>query len=707
MTYLTFLLLGLGNGAVFGALALSIAISHRASNVVNFGAGAMALFGAVTFQMLSTRDAIFNPFAMNSTLGWVVTGVLVVYLAFRFSRRTAGSTRGLLMLTAAVVAVAVLMQSPFLISTGSNLGMAGALVVTGLISGLFGFAVYGLIFRRLRTALPLARVVAAIGLMLIIPALVSARLQNSPVNAPPIFPSDVWKVGSLVIQVNQILMAAAVLVVAAALTFVYQKTRFGLQTTTAAETETGATLLGISPHVVGGVNWAIGGAVAGIFGALIASLVPVTPTDFALYVVPALAAALVGRMSSLWVAALTGLAIGMLQSLVAYFQATYTWLPRQGMVELVPLVLLIVVMLVRSEALPDRAALIRRTLPLAKVPKHVWQWGVALVGLSLAFAFTLQGGYQVALAMSLIFFLLALSLVVLTGFVGQISLAQYMFAGVGAFLLARLTVDAGIPFPIAPLIAVLATAAFGALIATPAVRVRGVNLAILSLSAGVFVESLYFSNAEYVGHGGSPSVEHPVLFGWDLSIGANGEYPRVEFAILLTIICIPAALLVVGIRRSSLGHQMLAVRGNERSAAADGINISRIKRIAFAISAGLAGLAGTMTAYVNYGGFSSSSFTSLASLTVVAAVFIMGITTITGAVMAAIGAVGGLFPVLIQNEIDFNQWYPVFVGLILLVTAVQMPEGVALHIEERKAQLAAFIDRRRQRALSAEVREPA
>lgn len=101
------------------------------------------------------------------------------------------------------------------------------------------------------------------------------------------------------------------------------------------------------------------------------------------------------------------------------------------------------------------------------------------------------------------------------------------------------------------------------------------------------------------------------------------------------------------------------------------------------------------------------SFTSLASLTVVAAVFIMGITTITGAVMAAIGAAGGLISVLIQNEIDFHQWYPVFAGLILIVTALQMPEGVALHIEERKAQLAALIERRRERALSTEVGETA
>jgi ABC-type branched-subunit amino acid transport system permease subunit len=677
---LTFLLLGLGNGAVFAAVGLSLTISYRASNVMNFGAGAMALFGAVTYQTVSSQHAIFNPLATPWGLTWAVLAVGGGIVAARSLRTRSRPGRSSLPVALTTAVLALLTRVPTLVSIGPGLGAAGSLLVAGALSAAFGVALYFGVFRHLRTAVPLTRAVAAIGILLAVPSLVQNRFGDGPLDAPPILPGSVWHFGALILQEDQVLAATLIGFLALCLSLLYRKTRFGHQTTIAAETEIGATILGISPGWIGGVNWAIGGTAAGLFGALVASLTPVAPASFALFVVPGLAAAMLGGMSSFGWTVVAGLAIGMLESVVQYWQASYTFLPREGLTDLVPLVLLITVMLARGRGLPERGALIHRTLPSAPPPRHVRQWATALAGVCVLLAFTLRGGYVVALSTTLVGFLFALSLVVLVGYVGQISLAQYMFAGIAAFMLARLTVDWHVPFPAAPLAAALIAAVAGALFSLPAVRVRGINLAVLTLSAGVAVENIYFSNTSYTGGSGSPTVRSPALFGLQLGIGTPGYYPRPEFALLLIVVALPAALLVVGLRRSTLGLDMLAVRANERAAAANGINVAAVKLLAFTVSAFLAGLAGGFLAYLNYGGFSSASFDSFLSLALVALVFTSGITSVAGAVIAATLFSGGLGTVLLQRYLPLGDWYAVFAGLALVISAVLVPDGVAAQL---------------------------
>ena len=128
---------------------------------------------------------------------------------------------------------------------------------------------------------------------------------------------------------------------------------------------------------------------------------------------------------------------------------------------------------------------------------------------------------------------------------------------------------------------------------------------------------------------------------------------------------------------------MLAVRANERAAAANGINVARVKILAFMISSFIAGLAGSFLAYFNYGGFSAASFDIMISVTLVALVFISGISMVSGAVLAGISFAGGLWAVLLQNVVpSFTDWYAVFAGLSLLLTALTIPEGIAGHLAD-------------------------
>lgn len=699
MKTITFLLLGLGNGAVFASLGVAIALTFRTSNVVNFGAGSMALFGAITFQSVRTKSSVFNPVAASTPIVIVIAALAAVTLVVQAARRGRPTLKhGMVILVVFAATLALALQPPF-ISLGTNLGPAAGLLVTVALSAFFGWVVYAVVFAKLLYTFPLPRVAAAIGLLLAMPALVINRMSGgTTLKAPPVFPHEVWHLGSVVVQGNGVWMAVTVVVIAVILTVMYEKSRFGLKTTATAETTVGATILGISPKFIGGVNWGIAGAVAGLFGALIVSLVPAQPGDFTLFVISALAAAMLGGMSSIGWIAIAGLAIGMLQSEVQYLVARYPSLPQQGFTDMVPLLLLVGVMLLRGKTLPERGALIRRSLPSARPPRHVAQWTVVLTGASLVLSLTLHGGYLVGLVATLIGTVLALSLVVLMGFVGQISLSQYMFAGVSAFLLSRLTIDWGIPFPIAPLIAALIAAGVGVIMAIPALRVRGVNLAILTLTAGVAVEDIYFSSPKYVGAGGSPTVHPPSLFGLQLGMGTPGHYPRAEFSVMMTIVVLVLVLAAVGIRRSSLGLQMLAVRANERAAAANGINVSRVKILAFTISSVIAGIGGVSMAYVNYGGFSSISFDALLSVTLVASVLIAGSTMISGSIVAGLGFAGGIVGVLVQKAVPtLPAWYGVFAGIGLMAAAVRLPEGIAGRFVEQGEQFARLVERVRAR----------
>ncbi|MFI5958911.1 ABC transporter permease [Cryptosporangium sp. NPDC051539] len=680
LTILTFLLLGLGNGAVFSALGVSLAISYRSSNVVNFGAGSMALLGGVTYQGLRTQQAIFNPLAASVPITAAVLVIVGASVLIRWLRHGKPSITTILTTVVAMAAFGVLARQPTLIDIGGDLGTAVALAVTFALCSVSGLLLYWLVFRHLRTALPLTQAVASIGLLVLVPSLVTIRLGDAAntISAPSFLPDHAWRSGDLIIQSRQVWIAGIVMAVAVALTVLYKFTRFGLQTTAVAETEVGAVVLGISPNRVAGINWAICGAVAGMFGALIVSFAPVAPYDFALFVVAGLGAAMLGRMTSLGWATAGGLVIGMLESLAQYLASRYSFLPQQGLATFVPLVLLIGVMYLRNGETPTRGTLLRPSMPTAHPPRNVLFWTAGLTAATVVLALTLRGNYQVALATTLVSLLLTLSVVVLTGFAGQISLAQYMFAGVGAFLLSKLTVGWGIPFPLAPLIAVVAVTLFGALVSLPAVRLRGVNLAILTLAAGVTVQNFYFANAKYVGNGGSPTVERPTLFGLELGIGTENSYPRSAFALMMIVVVVPVCIGVVGLRRSSLGLQMLAVRTNERAAAANGMNVARIKLLAFSVSAFIAGLAGAFTGYLNFGGLSQASFDSFLSISLIASVFIAGISLVAGAVTAAVLTAGGMVTILFEQAVpSLSTWYPVVAGLALIVNAITMPNGIA------------------------------
>jgi branched-chain amino acid transport system permease protein len=290
--------------------------------------------------------------------------------------------------------------------------------------------------------------------------------------------------------------------------------------------------------------------------------------------------------------------------------------------------------------------------------------------------------FRQALINSLIGIVVCLSLVVTTGFVGQISIVQVGLAGISGFIVSKLAVNTGIGFPLGALIGAAAATGVGLVTAVSALRVRGVSLAIVTLAAGVALQDFAFANPTFGGGESGAPVPPPHLFRLDLSPRAgfpvNGDtLPSPVFGFVCAVAAVVLGMTVAALRRSSLGQRMLAVRSNERAAAGVGIDVRAVKLIAFGISSAIAGIAGALYAY-NFGSVTESRFGVVTALIFVAFAYLGGITTVSGAVVGGLLATEGVVAHAINDWFGVPVNYQVLVaGLLMIATIVLSPEGIA------------------------------
>jgi len=560
-----------------------------------------------------------------------------------------------------------------------------ALITCALLSAVLGLIIYFAVFKWLRTAPALARVVASLGLLLYLEAVVKLRFTETSatqLSLGSILPEGSSEWFGVTVPNNRFVLAGLALLVALVLRAVFRRTRFGLATRAAAENEKGVLLLGHSPDRVAAINWMVASLLAGISVILIASVTKqLDPLATSLLVVPALAAALFGGLRSFVVTALAGLGIGMAQSVILNF-TTQTdwiplWIPQGGFQQALPFLLIVIALTVRGETLPGRSVILESRLPNSPRPRFVGMTALLLSGATLAGLLTLDSQWRLAIVVSMIMAVIALSSVVLTGYVGQISLAQFAFAGVAGFGTAQLVVDAGIPFPWAPIIAIVITTVIGLVVGLPAVRVRGMTLAVATLGAAVAIEELLFKSSALGGLKGQ-RVPRPRLFGVDLGFSATGSANfRPAFGIFVLIVCVVVFLAVANLRRSPTGLRWLAVRSNERAAAASGINVPGTKLSAFAVSSLIAGIGGVLIGY-QAEKLAPESFTVFAALALLALVYLGGIASISGAVIAGLLATGGVVTQLTDGEIGGSPDHQFAVsGLALIAMAILYPDGIS------------------------------
>jgi ABC-type branched-subunit amino acid transport system permease subunit len=639
---LQFVLLGLGGGAVIALLALGVVGEYQASGVVNFAHGAVAMFAAYCFTELRS------------------TGDLVLPI------------------------VALPHRIPL-----SDTGMAStpAVLVTVAYAAAFGVVVYLGIFRWLRRAPALAKVVASIGLMLTLQALAVIHFGTAARPSPRILPTDTVTILGATVGRDRIILAGLAVAAAVALAALYRLTRFGIVTRACAQNERAAALLGWWPVRSEVATWAIASALAGLAGVLAAPITSLTPSSLTLAIVPALAAALVADLSSFTVAAAAGLLIGIGQSLCVKAATTWAWFPQRGMAEVLPFVVIAIVMLVRGNRLPTRGERSEGRLPRAPLGRRPLLSLAVFVPVASVLLVATSAGWRAAVIQSVVTACVLLSLVVLTGLVGQVSLAQAAFAGMGGFLLAKVLGAASVPFPIGLLFAGLVTVPLGLLVGLPALRIRGINLAIITLGAGVAIDAFVFRNEQISGGLAGVSLPAPELFGVDVGInGSNaGDYPRVAFGLVSIATFVALAVLAVNLRRSATGAHCLAVRTNERAASAIGIDVAATKLLAFGLSAFIAGSAGGLIGY-QQGRLSPESFSIFVSLMLLSIAYIGGIATVTGVIFAGVAlAPGGLVYTAMERWFHLGEYQPLVAGVGVIVSAILNPDGVTAALGRARA----------------------
>ncbi|MGH9026110.1 MAG: ABC transporter permease subunit [Acidimicrobiia bacterium] len=626
--HLNFILLGLGNGCVFAALAMALVVTYRSSGVLNFATGAIALHAAYTYSFFRQGELLIP-----------IPGL------------------------------------PESIELSGSLSLWPAIAATLLIEAVIGVLLYVLVFRPLRDYLPVAKVVASLGLLIVFTSAMTYQVGGDQILVEPIFPRETWELAGVRFLSDRVWFVVVILTMAAALGALYKFTRFGTATRAVAETEVGAFVSGLSPDRVAIVNWALGAAVAGTAGILIAPLVPLVPGTYTLFIVPALAAAVLGRFSLLAPAVFGGLAIGMLQSEATFLQNRYDWFPSSGVAEAIPLIVVLLVLVVRGRPLPTRGMLLEKTLGRAPRPHLVWTPVLVGVPLAAIAMYVFDDTYRSAFMVTIIGAIIALSLVVVTGYVGQISLAQITLAGSAAFLLSNISDDWGVPFPIAPILAALGATALGVVVGLPALRIRGMLVAVVTLTLAVALEAVWFRNPDLNGGTGGAPIANPDVFGIDFGIGIGKAYPRFMFGLLCIVTLAIVAVGVAKLRTSRLGLAMLAVRANERAAAAEGISVVKIKLLGFAIASFIAGLGGCLIAYKQTN-VTAISFIALLGLLVFATTFLVGITSVSGGFIAGLVAVDGLAFVALEKVVDVGRWYGIVSGIGLVIAVILHPDGM-------------------------------
>ena len=667
-----FLLLGLGIGSLYAMLGAGLVVVYKGSGVINFAHGALAMYGMFTFDTAWNRGEFFFP-----------------WRDFLPSH-------------------AVNIPTRITLDSDGSWPMVPSIILALVVAALLGLAVHFLVFKPLRNAAPLGKVVASLGVALYLSGVALLNFGNAfpiPKSIVPDDPIENFLGLGRTYPTNTLWAIGFAIVMGGGVWCLYRFTRFGLATRAAAGNEKGAVLLGYSPQFLAAVNWVIASVLATAMAIVVGPLQgPITPTGLTALIVPALAAALIGGLRSIPIAVAGGFALGAVRTLLDikkqdWFDGPLLWL-QDGISQSVPLLVIVAVLFLRGHSLPIRGTVEEKRLPLSPVPTRMYQHAAVWFVLVTMLAFFwedagLRTVFAGGLQTTLVFSIVMLSMVVLTGYVGQISLAQMSLCGVAAFMMSRFMADGlprgsnlvpvngpDFPWPIAAVGGIIVAVLVGLLLGLPALRIRGVQLAVVTIAAAISIQFIYLQNDELTDlRAGVPAfIKDPTFFG--IEIGARSERfqnERPAFAIFLMVVLILVAFAVSNIRKTGTGRRFLAVRANERAAAAAGINVARTKLLAFGISAAIAGAGGVMLAFKQVE-VSSENFLYAASLSILAFAYIAGITSVNGGIFAGFLVSGALIQVgggYFLPDANLEAYATVLGGLGLVVTAIIHPCGVA------------------------------
>lgn len=621
MTFTRFLILGLATGSLYALSALSIVIVSRAAGILNFasaGVGAVAAY--LTYTL---RDEHGVPQSVALLLG---------------------------------------------IGLGAVLGLATQLIVMEL----------------LRKTAPLTKLIATLGVLTILQGSIVLIWGDAGRGQPDtMLPSHlVEPFDGVIVSADRLYLIGLSLAAAVVLKLLYTRTPFGLATAAVAENREVAAMAGLSANRIEMANFAIAGALSASAAILLAPVVGLAAAALIGLIIPALAAALIGRFSSFGVTVAAALIIGVIQAEIPQLQFVQDR-PNgslAGLPQAVPVLLIAIVTGVRGRGRLQRGVVTDR-LPRPGTGRLNVPVLVGAVALGLLITSTASATWVTAITVTLAIGILVLSVVLVTGYAGQLSLAQFALAGFGLWVAARLYDTQDWPFPLALLAGVLVSVPMGLAVALPALRARGVDLAVATLGLALAIQSLILGNVSITGGFEGTNVAGITLFGWDVNAVDHAN----RYASMVLVALVIATLVVANVRRGRSGRRLLAVRSNERAAASLGVGVYGAKLYAFGVSAALAGLSGVMLGFKDPAA-RFDQFDIFGSITAVQYAVIGGLGFAGGAVIGAALAVGGLAAAIgheLASSPKVSQW--VFVaGGVFVVTLLRMaPDGMLAAVTGR------------------------
>lgn len=622
MVYVNGALVGILTGAAYSLVALSITLMFRSTGVLSFAHAAFAAVGAYVYADLA----------------------------------------------------------------GGGMPPVAALCLALLVTVAYGLIVERLAIRPVRSASATTKLIVTLGVLSLTTGLLLQFYGFEPTSAPLLLPNRTVSIGDVAFSYQQITIFVVAAVLAAALGWFLRATRFGLAVRAVAENAESARLMGVPLVQVARFNWALGAFLAGLTGILVAPLSVITVATFPLLLTKALTATLFGGLVSLPLTMAGGLVVGVVESITT-LKTSFS-----GSKELATLVLVIALLVLRrrwpaeaaEETVFARRAPMRAIEPLLRRLSSGLQ-AARTVLVAVAVPIGAYGLYLASTrnywgfvgARGLFYVIEALSLVLLVGWGGQVSLMHGAYVGIGAFMTAYLVTGHGLPLGLAILLAAFAGMAMGAVAGLPALRLSGLQFGIASLAFAAAASEWLFKRPEF-----PKALPRGDLFGIDL-------FEDTTVFLVMLPVTIALYLLVWNVRRSTFGPLLISSRDAGPTVAHFGANPKRTRMWAFMLASFIAALGGAFYG-VLLTGFQPFDFSFFLSIALLLYVVVGGVQSLSGPLLA--GFLFGIVPQLLQrgsSGTSASAIPDIVAGVVVVVLMAARPGGLAELLGRRGADASA------------------
>ncbi len=629
-----FLVIGIFAGSIYGLAAMGVVLTYKTAGVFNFAYGAVAMFCAFTYWQL--HDA------------WHLTAWLALPL------------------------------------------------LLGVVAPLIGLA-FERLFRSLVGTSAEIQIVVSLGILAVFQSAAPILYGGQTRSLQNLFPLSTFELGSrLHVGYDQLATVIVSLALGTGLWLLLRRTRFGLATRAVVDNRDLAAMIGVNANAVSRLSWVVSSVFAALVGVLLSPSQGLNVYVLVVVVIYSFAPAVLGRLRSLPLAYAGALILGVVQSVLSRWGSSGAVSDIEASI---PYLALFVLLIVLGRRLEESGSALR---PLARASatgpdaldrseaartdprrsRQRWrffpsQLGIGAAGLlaaGLVLPVFMNGPHLVDVSSGLVYASIALTLVILTGWAGQISLAQFSFVGVGAFTVGHLAGAHGSNFLLAAIIGALIAVPLGILVGLPSLRLSGLYLALATMAFALLMDNLVFVRTSVSGGYTGMAVARPRLFG--VSFASTTRFYELALAVFAVF-----AFLAFIARRGAIGRRLQMLRDSPVAASTLGVNLTATKLAVFAVCGAMASFAGALYG-AGHQTVSPSNFAFSASLELLLLVVLGGRSLVSGALIA-----GGLYAVqLLAIPASIERYIPLTIALGV-VNMAQNPEGTVAVVRQQVREI--------------------